>query len=60
MLYLLQGIVIWLQILLHWCDNNTVPIVDVLRVHANSLPQKIGNKQSQSVDAHCISENFQD
>jgi len=30
---------------LNWCDNNIVFIVDVSRVCANSLPQKLGKKQ---------------
>ena len=45
--------------LLHWCDDNTVLfIVDVSRVHANSIPQKIGKKQNESMHTHSISENF--
>jgi len=59
MLFLSPGMVDWLQTLLHWCDNNAAFIVDVSRVYANSLPQKIGEKQNQSVHTHRIFENFQ-
>ena len=59
MLFLSPGIVFWLQLLLHWCDNNTLFIVNVSRVYATSLLQKWGKKQNQGVDTHCISENFQ-
>ena len=41
--------VYWLRTLLHWCDNNAVFIVDVLRMYANSLPQQTSKKQNQSV-----------
>jgi len=44
--------VYWLQTLLNWCDNNTTFIGDVSRVYANSLPQKIGKKQNQTVHTH--------
>jgi len=57
-LFLSPGIVYWLQTLLHWCDNNAVFIVDVSRVYTNSLPQKIGKKQTKCANTHCISENF--
>jgi len=43
----------------HWCDNNTVFIVNVSRVHANFIPQKIGKKQNESIHTHSISEYFQ-
>jgi len=33
-------------------------MVDVSTMHANSLPQMLGEKQNQSVHTHCISENF--
>jgi len=59
MLFLSSGIVYWLQILRHCCDNNALFIINVSRVIVNSLPQKIGKKQNQSVHIHCISENFQ-
>jgi len=59
MLFLSPVIFYWLQALLHWCDNNAVFIDDVSRVYANSLPQKIGKKQNQSVHAHCVLKNFQ-
>jgi len=58
MLFLSPGIVYWLQMPLHWLDNNTVFIVGVSRVHSNSLPQKIGKKQNQIVYTHCIYENI--
>jgi len=58
MLFLSQGIVYWLQTLLHLCDKNAVFIDDVLRVYPNSLPQKIGKKQNQNIHTHCISESF--
>jgi len=45
MLFLSPGIVYWVLTLLHRCDSNAVLIVDVSRVYANSLPQKMaGNK----------------
>jgi len=56
MLFLSPGIVYRLKTLLHWFDNNTVLTVDVLRVYSNSLPQKTGRKQNQSVNTQCISE----
>jgi len=31
--------------LLHWCDSNAVFIVDVSRVYANSLPQKMARSK---------------
>jgi len=45
MLFLPLGIVYWVQILLHWCDSNAGYIVDVSRVHANSLPQKMARNK---------------
>jgi len=59
MLFLSTGIVYRLHTLLHWCDNNAVFIVDVSRVYAKSLSQKIGKKQKHSAHTRCISENFQ-
>jgi len=45
MLFLSPVIVYWLQTLLHWCDSNAVFIVDVSRVYANSLPQKMARSK---------------
>ena len=59
MLFLSPRIVSWLQTLLHRCYNNTVFIVDVSKIYANSLPQKIGKIKNQSIDTHCISWDFQ-
>jgi len=58
MLFLSPGIVYWVQKLLHWCDSNTVFIVDVSRVYAISSTED-GKKQHQSVHTHSISEHFQ-
>jgi len=58
MLFLLPGIVYWVQTLLHWCDSNAVFIIVVSRVYANSSSE-YGKKQNQSVHTHCISENVQ-
>jgi len=46
MLFLSLGIVYyWVQTLLHWCDSNAVFIVDVSRVYANSLSQKMARNK---------------
>jgi len=51
----------WLQPYFQWCDNHADVefIVGVSKVYANSLLQKIGNKQNQSLHTHCISKNVQ-
>jgi len=53
MLFLSPSIVYWLQTLFHWCNNNTVFIVDVSRVCANSLPQKI-RQETKSKRTHTL------
>jgi len=58
MMFLSLGIVYWVKTLLHLCDSNAVFIVDVSRVYANSLPQKMARNKIK-VYAHCIFENFQ-
>ena len=58
MLFLSPGTACCVQTLLHWCESNTVLIVDVSRVYANSSSED-GKKQNQGVHTHCISENFQ-
>jgi len=58
MLFLSPGIVYWVQTLLHWCDSNAAFIVDVSRVYANSLPQKMARIKMKAY-THCISENVQ-
>ena len=57
-MFLSLGIVYWVQTLLHWCDSNAVFIVDVSRVHANSLLQKMTRNKIKAY-THYISENFQ-
>ena len=57
MVFRSPGIVYRVQSLLHWCDSNEVFIADVSRVYANSSSED-GKKQNQSVNTHCISENF--
>jgi len=51
MLFLSPGIVYWVQTLLHWCDTNTVFIVDPSRVSANSLPQKMARSKINTRNA---------
>jgi len=58
MMFLSLGIVYWVKTLIHWCDSNAVFFVDVSRVFANSLPQKMARSKIKAY-AHCISENFQ-
>jgi len=57
MMFLSLGIVYWVQTLLHWCDSNAVFIVDVSRVYANSLLQKMARNEIKAY-THCISGNF--
>jgi len=58
MLFLSPGMVFWVQTVLYWCDGNTIFIVGVSRVYANSSSED-GKKQNQSVNTNCISEKFQ-
>jgi len=58
MMFLSLGIVYWVQTFRHWCDSNAVFIVDVSRVYANSLPQKMARNKIKAY-TQCISENFQ-
>jgi len=58
MMFLSLGIVYWVKTLFHWCDSNAAFIVDVSKVHANSLPQKMAKDKIKAY-AHCISDNFQ-
>jgi len=52
MMFLSLGIVCWVQTLLHWCDSNAVFIVDVSRVYANSLPQKMARNKIKAYTLH--------
>jgi len=58
MMFMSLGIVYWVQTLLHRCDSNAVFIVDVSRVYANSLPQKMARNKIIAY-TYCISESFQ-
>jgi len=56
MMFLSLGIVCWVVgcKLLHWCDSNAVFIVNVSKVYANSLPQKISRNKIKAY-TYCIS-----